>query len=133
MNYDPPALSLNKTIDVPYLKVRSKIMNSLMDVWCDAEPKVCKLSPKGYKLKIEDYMAIMAGETASGIAAILGVVLYLSRKREFYGEIDEFSTEEMGDLGKTTAEALRRYLLANDTTLDVDTINALPLFEGEEA
>ena len=108
-------------------------MNSLMEVWCEAEPKVCRLSPKGYRLKLEDYMPILAGETSSGIAAILGVVLYLSKQREHYGELDEFSTEDAPDLGAATAEALRRYLLVINPKLEETTINELTLFEGEEA
>jgi hypothetical protein len=103
--------------------------NCLMDVWCELEPKVCRVNPKGYRLKIEDYMPVLVAETATGMSAILGVALYLTRKKEMYNELDDFTTDDVGDLEYETTGAVRRYLAA--VKGEPEEYDKLPLFETD--
>jgi hypothetical protein len=98
-----------------------------MDVWHDLEPNVCKPNPKGYSLKLEGYMPVLAAETATGMAAILGATLYLTHKKGMSGQLEQLAKSEPNELEEEAALAVRRYLYG----LKGEWYGDLPLFEPD--
>lgn len=103
-------------------------MNScLMDMWHSLEPNVCKTNPKGYSLRFENYLPVLAAETATGMAAILGATLYLTHKKGMSAQLEQLAKSEPSDLEGEAALAVRRYLYG----LNGEWYGELPLFEPD--